>query len=153
MRGQQYLALVLFAILTVAAGCSALGLGQPTPTAIPFDRYGVQDVFNAFARAGLQVQNPEKASAALGRGAPTEFQDRYLFEIARIAPAGGQILVFATPEQLQAWQDYVTRLRNDPATRRDVVYVYAKANILLQLNTTLTTQEANAYRDALNSLE
>ncbi len=149
MRRQQYLALVLFAILTITAGCSALGLGQATPTPIPFDRYSAQNVINAFARAGLPVQNPEKATTVLGRGAPTGFRDRYLFEVPRIAPAGGQIIEFATPAELQAWQDYIQQLSSSSATRRDVIYVYVQGNIMLQLNANLTTQEANAYRDAL----
>lgn len=152
MRRQQYLALVLFAILTVTAGCSSLGLGQPTATPIPFDRYSAQDVFNAFARAGLQIQNPEKATTVLGRGAPTEFRDRYLFEVPRIAPAGGQVIEFANQTELQAWQDYIQQLSSNSATRRDVIYVYVKGNIMLQLNANLTAQEANAYRDALEGM-
>ena len=152
MRQQQYLALVLFAILTVAAGCSLLGIGQATPTPIPFDRYSAEDVFNAFARAGLQVENPEKATSVMGRGAPTEFRDRYLFAVPRIAPAGGQIIEFATQADLQAWQDYIQQLSSNSATRRDVIYVYVKGNIMLQLNANLTAQEANAYRNALEGM-
>ncbi len=149
---QQYLALVLLAILAVfaAGGCGVLNPTTPTP--VPFQRYSAQDVFNAFARASLEMQNPEKAMVMQGRDAPSDFSDRYTFEIPRIAPAGGQIIVFSSPDQLQAWQAYVEKLRNNSTTRRDVVYVYVKDNVLLQLSANLTTQEAMAYRDAFNGL-
>jgi len=147
---QQYPALVLFAMFAVLlnAGCSSLGLGPATATPIPFERHSSEDVFRAFARAGLQIQNPQEDMNVTGRGAPSEFKDRFLFEIPRIAPAGGQIIVFATQEQLQAWQDYIQHLSNDSTTHRDVIYVYVKDNVMLQLNTMLTNQEASAFRDA-----
>ena len=150
---QQYLPLVLFAILAFigAAGCSILN-PPPEATPIPFALHNSEDVFNAFARAGLQMQNPVKEMNVGARGAPGEFSDRYLFEIPRIAPLGGQIIIFATPQQLQAWQDYIERLRNDSSTRRDVVYVYVKDNVMVQLSASLTTAEANAYRDALMAM-
>src|SRR4051812_653375 len=108
---QQYLPLVVLAILTVfgASGCGILN--PPQPTAVPFVRYGAEDVFNAFARAGLQIQNPEQSMNVSGRGAPSGFSDRYLFEIPRIAPAGGQIIVFSSADQMQAWQHYIDTLR------------------------------------------
>jgi hypothetical protein len=150
---QQYLPLLLFAILAFfgSAGCSILN-PPPAPTAIPFALHTSEDVFNAFARAGLQMQNPTKEMNVGARGAPSEFSDRYLFEVPRIAPLGGQVIVFASAQQLQAWQDYIERLRNDSTTRRDVVYVYVKDNVMVQLSASLTTAEANAYRDAVVAL-
>ncbi len=144
---QQYLALVLLAIL--AAGCGILNPQQPT--AVPYDTLGAQDVFNAFARAGLQMQNPVQ-DLVVSRGAPTGLKDRYTFEIPSIAPAGGQVIVFSSPDQSQAWQDYITKLRNDSTQRRNVVYVYFKGNLMLQLNPSLTNDQAAPYRDAFNAL-
>lgn len=144
---QQYLSLVLLAMIVLfSAGCGALN--PPQPTAIPFQQISAEDVFNAFGRAGLQMQNPQKEMIVQGRGAPNEFADRYVFEVPRVAPAGGQVLVFSNAEQLQAWQDYIERLRNDSNTRRDVVYVYVNQNAMLQLSASLTNLEATAYRDA-----
>ena len=150
---QQYLALMLLAMLAVfgASGCAALN--PPQPTTVPFARFGAQDAFNAFARASLEMQNPEKSMVIQGRGAPSEFSDRYLFEVPRIAPVGGQIIVFADAGQLQAWQAYIEKLRNSSDTRRDVVFVYFNQNLMLQLNPLLTNQEAFAYRDAFMGLE
>jgi len=100
----------------------------------------------------LQIQNPEKSMTVSGRGAPTGFSDRYIFEIPRIAPAGGQVIVFATPEQLQAWQHYIDTLSASADTHRDVVYTYVKENVMLQLSANLTSAEANGYRDAFMGL-
>lgn len=149
---QQYLALILLAMLAVFGASACAILNPQEPTAVPFERFGAQDVFNAFARASLEMQNPEKSMVVQGRGAPGEFSDRYLFEVPRIAPAGGQIIVFADAGQMQAWQAYIEKLHNDSDTRRDVVYTYFNANLMLQLNAMLTLQEANAYRDAFMGL-
>lgn len=149
---QQYLSLVLLAMIALfGAGCDVLN--PPQPTAIPFQQLSAEDVFNAFARAGLQLQNPQKETTVQGRGAPTGFADRYVFEIPRVAPAGGQVLVFSDAAQLQAWQEYIDRLRNDSATRRDVVYVYVNQNVMLQLSASLTNLEAAAYRDAFMGIQ
>ena len=148
----QYRALMLLAIFAVCAMTACAILSPSTPTPIPFDRYSAQNVFDAFARAGLQIQNPEKNLVVTGRGAPGALEDRYLFEIPRIAPAGGQIIIFASADQLQAWQTYIDKLRASSDTRRDVVYTFVKDNVLLQLNPALTTAEANAYRDAFMAL-
>ena len=148
---QQYLSLVLLAMIALfGAGCGVLN--PPQPTAIPFQQLSAEDVFNAFGRAGLQMQNPQK-EMNVGRGAPSEFADRYVFEIPRVAPAGGQVIVFSDAAQMQAWQDFVERLRGDSSTRRDVVYVYTNQNVMLQLSAALTNQEAAAYRDALAGIE
>ncbi|HVU12880.1 MAG TPA: hypothetical protein VHD90_16495 [Phototrophicaceae bacterium] len=144
---QQYLALVLLAILV--AGCGILN--PPQPTVVPYDRLGAQDVFNAFARAGLEMQNPVQ-DLVVSRDAPTGLKDRYTFEIPSIAPAGGQIIVFSTPDQLKAWQDYVAKLRNDSTQRRNVVFVYFNKNLMLELNPSLTNDQAAPYRDAFNGL-
>jgi hypothetical protein len=149
---KQYLFLLLLTMTVLAAGCASLGIGQPTETPIPFDRYTAEDVFSALSEAGVQAQNTQR-DLVVGRGAPSTFIDRYIFEIPRIAPAGGQVLVFETPDGLNAWQEYIGQLRSDNATRRNVVYVYVKDNVMLQVNANLTTQEANGYRDALMGME
>ncbi|MCC6803142.1 MAG: hypothetical protein IT319_09675 [Anaerolineae bacterium] len=150
---QQYLALLLLAMLAAVGASACAVLNPPEPTTVPFARFGAQDVFSAFARASLEMRNPEKALVVQGRGAPGEFSDRYLFEIPRIAPAGGQIIVFADAGQMQAWQAYIDKLRSDSDTRRDVVFTYFNQNVMLQLNPMLTNQEAAAYRDAFMGLE
>jgi hypothetical protein len=150
---QRYLSLLLLAILAAlaASGCSSL-FGPPPATPVPFDKYDAEDVFNTFARAGLQVANLTESMNIQGRGAPTNFRSRYTFEIPRIAPSGGQIIVFATPEQQAEWQAYIRRLDADSTTHRDVIYTYWAANVMMQLSASLTNAEANAYRDAFQTL-
>ncbi|MFN8375628.1 MAG: hypothetical protein U0694_22495 [Anaerolineae bacterium] len=53
---------------------------------------------------------------------------------------------------MQAWRDYIEQLRNDRLTRRDVVYVYEHANVMVQVNSTLPIDEANLFRDAVAGL-
>src|SRR5262245_18689150 len=130
---KRYLFLLLLTMTVLASGCESLGIGQQQPTAVPFNLYRAQDVIDAFSTAGLQVQNVQR-DMAVGRGAPNTFNERFVFEVPRIAPAGGQILVFQTQEDLTAWQDYIAQLRADSETRRDVVYVFVKNNVLLQVN-------------------
>jgi hypothetical protein len=148
---KRYLFLLLLTMSVLAAACESLGIGQQPPTAVPFARFTAQDVIDAFSTAGLQVQAVQR-DMAVGRGAPNTFSERYVFQVPRIAPAGGQILVFQRQEDLVAWQDYITQLRADSATRRDVVYVYVKENVMLQVNANLTTQEANAFENALEGM-
>lgn len=149
----RYLVLLVLATLAlgVVAGCASLGIGQPTATPTPFNRYTAESVTRAFSTAGLPVQNVER-DLVVGRGAPSEFSDRYIFEITRIAPLGGQFIIFQTAEELQAWLNYIETLRADSSTRRDVVYVYTNSNVLLQLNANLTQTEAMAFQQALQSM-
>lgn len=152
---QQYLALALLAMLAVlGSACSTVNsiTGQSAPTAVPFNRYSAQDIFNAFARAGLEIQNPEKSTSPIGRDAPTGYKERYLFEVPRIAPAGGQIITFSTPDQLQQWKDYISKLSSQSETHRDVIYTYFNANVMVQLNSGLTNEEAASFRDVLMKL-
>ena len=148
---KRYLFLLLLTMTVLATACESLGVGQPPATAIPFARFNAQDVISAFSTAGLQVQGVQR-DMAVGRGAPNTFSERYVFEIPRIAPAGGQILVFQQQSDLTAWQSYIAQLRADSATRRNVVYVYVKENVMLQVNADLTSQEANAFENALDGM-
>lgn len=146
---KRYLVLLVLAIFLNA--CDSINL-QPTATPVPFDKFDVQDVFNAFARAGLPIGGLEQ-SMLVAREGPTELRDRYVFEIPRIAPAGGQVIIFANAQQRAQWESYIETLRGSSNTRRDVIYTYFHENIMLQLNTGLTNDEANGYRDALLSLQ
>lgn len=149
---KRYLILCLTAMLAVS-GCASLGIGgEPEPTPIPFNRFNAQNVFDAFSRAGLQVQNLQR-DMLIGRDAPSTFSDRYIFEIERIAPSGGQILIFSTPDDMHAWQTYIDTLRANANTRRDVIFVYTYGNVMLQMNANLFPNEADAFRTALFTME
>jgi hypothetical protein len=138
---------MLLAIGLLLAGCGS----QPTPT--PFALYTADDVLNALTNAGVSVVSPERDMTA-GRDAPSGFIDRYTFiiNIRDIAPNGGQLLVFDNAAAMDEWRQYIERLRGSSATRREVVYVYEKGNVMLQVNANLTNAEAEAYRDALMAM-
>ncbi len=149
---KRYLLSMLIATVLLLTACGgALPFSSPTATPIPFAAFTAQDVFDAFTAAGLSVQNPQSQMSA-GRDEPGEFGERFVFEIPSIAPVGGQLIVFENPEQLAAWQAYIESLRNNSATRRTVIYVYVKNNVMVQLNSMLTNAEATAYREALEGI-
>ncbi|MCA9902806.1 MAG: hypothetical protein KC547_03025 [Anaerolineae bacterium] len=142
---KRYLVLLLLTMIGFVAACTQ----EPPPP--PFERYEAQQVIDALNAAGATVQAPVQ-DLVVGRNAPSTFNNRIVFEIPRIAPDGGQILTFRTQADLQAWQDYITGLRNDPNTRRSVTYVFVKDNVMLQLNANLTNAEATQYQSALEAM-
>ena len=143
---KRYLVLLIMAMTSLfAAGCAQQA------AAPSFDHYQAQQVVDALNAAGATVQNPVQ-NMTVGRNAPATFNNRIIFEIPRIAPDGGQILTFRTAGDMQAWEDYITSLRNDPDTRRPVIYVYTKDNVMLQLNANLTNEEATQYSAALQAM-
>lgn len=137
--------LLLLATALLSSACDT------APTAIPFGTYSAQNVLDAFESAGLDILNIQRAMQ-VGRDAPTTFSDRYTFEIGLIAPLGGQVLVFNSDADMQAWRDYIQRLRDDRVTRRDVVYVYENHNVMVQVNSALPVDEANLFRDVVAAL-
>lgn len=140
--------------LPVLAACGSGGLfgGSAEPTPLPFNRFTAQQILTALSENALGVQNVQR-DMLVGRDAPSTFSDRYIFEIERIAPNGGQLLIFNTPQDLAAWENYINRLRADASTRRSVVYVFTHGNAMLQLNASLTNDEANRFRAVLLSLD
>lgn len=142
---KRYLAILLIAISAFLAACA----GEPPPP--PFDQLTAQEVVDALNAASATVQNPV-ADMVVGRDAPNTFSERIVFQIPSIAPDGGQIIIFRTSADLQAWQSYIDTLRADPDERRSVIYVYVNQNALLQLNANLLPDEASRYSTAFTNL-
>jgi len=155
---KRYLLSLLIATLLllplVLTGCGGLSLfGPPTPTPLPFALFTAQDVFAAFTAAGLETTiAPEDEQIVAGRDDPADYDERVVFQIASIAPLGGQVITFENAEQLAAWQAYIESQRNNSATRRSVVYVYFRNNVMVQLNSSLTNAQAEAFRAALEDM-
>lgn len=142
---------LLIALIALTVGCGGLPGQEPPPTPLPFNLHTAQQVLDAFRAAGLSVINPAR-EMQVGRGAPASFRDRYVFAIEGVAPNGGQVLIFDTPEALAQWTAYIERLRANSATRRDVSYVYTFRNVMIQINADLPPRTAQAYRAALEGL-
>ena len=101
---KRYLAILFIAISAFLTACAC----EPPPP--PFDQLTAQEVVDAVSAAGATVQNPV-ADMVVGRDAPNTFSERIVFQIPSVAPEGGQIVIFRTPADLQAWQSYVDTLR------------------------------------------
>ncbi len=142
---QRYLAALFIAITALLTACG----GQPA--VLPFDQLNAHEVVGALNAAGATVQSPVN-DMIVGRDAPNTFTERVVFQIPSIAPEGGQIVIFRTPADLQAWEQYINTLRADPDNRRSVIYVYVHQNALLQLNAGLLPNEAAVYSDAFSSI-
>lgn len=147
MRQQYRVWIILAIVALLVAGCDG---GQNQPQAV-FNTYNAQTVLDGLKAAGLSVSN-ERRDMAVAPDIPVTFSERYLFEIDKIAPAGGQVLIFNSRENLDSWQAYINRQRNNSATRRNFVYVYNKANALLILSPELTVDDASAYQTAFERL-
>lgn len=155
---KRYLLSLLIATLLLLplllTGCGGVSLfGPPTATPLPFNLFTPQDVFNAFTAAGLETAiAPDDEQIVAGRDDPADYDERVVFHIASIAPLGGQVITFETADQLAAWQAYIESLRNNSSTRRGVIYVYFRNNVMVQLNSSLTNAQAEAFREALEDM-
>ncbi len=158
---KPYRSFVLTAItvlLMLAAGaCSSVSSllpeqAPPTATPRPFVSFSAQQIVDALTAAGLPIQNADSDLSAGRGGAPLVFTERMVFEIPRIAPYGGQIVVFGSQDDMAEWLAWVETIRNDSATRRSVVYTYTNQNAWLQLSADLTNAEAAVYRETFLAL-
>lgn len=149
MSPKRYLVLLVLA-MSLLAGC---GSAANEATSEPFARYSAQDVLDAMTKAGLSVENPQRALAA-AQGAPLSFNDRYVFEILvrNQPPNRGQVLVFNSPDAMKKWQDYITTQKASSETRRNWLFVFERKNVLVQVDPDLTNDEAEQYHKALDSL-
>jgi hypothetical protein len=130
----------------VLVALMACGGQSPTPTPT-FARYTIPDVFAAFRAAGLSVENVQPGTPwKQGDLWPNVALERQVFDIAAIAPEGGVVQTFATQQDRDAMAAYYARFPDIAP------YVYARHNILVQLNRGLAKAEAEQYRAALEAL-
>ncbi len=144
---KQYLVWLLLAMATLLVACG----GDAAPVGEAFNKYTAQAVLDGLDSSGLSVANSRR-DMAVAPDVPVTFSDRHLFEIEKIAPSGGQLLIFNNADGLATWQAYVERQRANSTTRRNYVYVYTRNNALLVLSPNLTTDDATAYRAAFERL-
>jgi hypothetical protein len=137
-------ALMLVPLVLVALVACGGQPATPTPT---FARYTIPEVIDAFRAAGLSVEDVRPGTPwKQGDPWPNVATERQVFTIASVAPKGGVIQTFAEQQDRDAMAAYYARFP-DLAP-----YVYARHNILVQLNSGVAKAEAEQYRLALESL-
>jgi len=116
----------------------------PTPSSAAFKRYTPDDVARVLTPLGASnfVFTPRDPQSP----APNTAIDQRDFTIPSVAPKGGQALFFDSAADVAGMVAYFARFP-DLAP-----YVYAKGNVVLQLNSGVAKVEAEKYRVALESL-
>lgn len=139
----RYLSITLLSLamlLLVSGGPS----GGTTASAAPRTTLTAQQVFKAFASAGLQVDNVRQQPVVSSpSGPPITEREAWAFSLPEVAPSGGRVLVFAEGERLNkkaAW------------FRRSGATVVVVDNIILWLDPDIVPPRAARYRQALNGL-
>lgn len=139
------LRVVLVALSLIALVACGNPQATPTPT---FRQFTSDRVVAAFARAGLPVTDAHPGQPwKAGDLWPNVALDRVVFTIPAIAPLGGVVQTFETPDDLAAMRAFYARLP-DLAP-----YVYANGNALVQLGNGLSQAEAEQFNAALLAMK
>lgn len=130
---------VMFVLVVLLA---LVACGTPAPTATPtFRKFTVDEVVKALSPLGISdVHFVPRPSSEL---APNVYTDQRDFTVPSVAPKGGQILLFDTPEDVKtmvAWYAMFPQF---------APYVYTNGNVLIQLNSGLSKAEAEQFKAAI----
>ncbi|GAB4572726.1 MAG: hypothetical protein Kow0077_12970 [Anaerolineae bacterium] len=121
--------------------------GADEPAGESFGSLSGADVLAAFQTAGLPMADVNPAAGPAGGGAPTTEAERITFTLPEARDgAVGQVLVFRAARDRDAWLAYLFGEVPDPG------YVYAYANVIVQLSPELPRQDALRFRAALRGL-
>ncbi len=124
------------------------GFAPEVETPEEFGALTGDDVLIAFQRFDLPYADVTREAGPAGGDAPDTELERLTFTLPTIFDGGvGQALVFETPEDRDAWLDYLF----DPAGV-DPGFVYFEANVIVQLSPDLDGETARLFRAALASL-
>ncbi len=127
-----------------------------TPTPVPsptttFQKWTTAQVVEAFQVAGLEVENPRPMTKNDYGMAPMRAVEATRFLIPSLCPdCGGRIFSFATRDDLEITKKYYEELGKSSALFFS--WVFAKDNILVQINGDLPEARAREYENALNAL-
>jgi hypothetical protein len=148
----SWIALALAIAILPACGASTTSNSSSpasqSPSASPSAKsYKAQDVIDLWTKAGLLVSavmpcDPPLANSPI----PRTWTDDVCFTIASIAPHGGQVMTFDTETNERAIVSYFQLF---PSL---APYVYVHANVVAQLNSSLTAADAKKFDDAMSPL-
>lgn len=114
-----------------------------------FQKYTSQDAIDAFNEAGLEVGPLEPVDLNGQNFLPKTFIEGQRFVLPSLGEdSGGRVFSFETEDDLKVVQDYYEALTGMFAS-----WVYVKDNLLVQINIRLPKEQAEQYREALESLD
>lgn len=125
----------------------ATGTVEPTLTEKSFQLHTIQDALEAFKAAGLEVQSPVPLEVDGHSPLPLTFVEAQRFQMPAANGRTGRIFSFESEGDLQPVRAYYEQFTGTQANS-----VIVKDNLLLQIGASMPAELANAYRDALESL-
>jgi len=133
-------------------------VGPATAPALPptqtttFQKWSSSQVVNAFQSAGLEAENARPMTRDDYGMAPMTAIEGTRFLIPSLGEdRGGRILSFASQQDLEQTQQYYVELGRSSALFFS--WVFAKDNVLVQINGDLPEDKARQYEAALNAMQ
>ena len=140
---KNYIRIAILFILLVSA-CS--------PASSPFKKWTSSQAGAAINSAGLEYSGAKPMTKAdYGMAPMTAIEGTHFLIPSLCADCGGRIFSFASQGDLDATQAYYVNLGKGSAALFS--WVYAKDNILVQINGDLAEAKAKQYQEALNNLK
>lgn len=127
----------------------------PTPEATPtptFARWATADAIAAIQTAGLEFVDPHPMTKDDYGMAPMSATEAVRFLLPSVcSDCGGRLYSFSSQADLELMRNYYEELGRQSALFFS--WVYAKDNLLIQINGDLPEDQALMYKDALENLK
>jgi len=144
---------------TLSGGPEPTNTVGPTsaPTSLPtqsttFQKWSSSQVVNAFHSAGLEAENARPMTTDDYGMAPTTPVEGTRFLIPSLCQdCGGRILTFASQQDLEVTGQFYVEAGRTSAVLFS--WVFAKDNVLVQINGDLPEVKARQYEAALNAMQ
>jgi hypothetical protein len=114
----------------------------------PFRRYSSQDAIDAFIAAGLEAESATPLEVNGHSPLPPTFVEAQRFQMPSSGDRTARVFSFESVSDLQAVKAYYEGITGSQAS-----LVIVKENLLLQVSTSIPANVADAYRNALDSLD
>jgi len=116
------------------------------PPELDFERWDADDALDALYRSGLDLDHVEQARWPASAPQPRTHRQAFTFRsVGAIDPH--LLLVFETPEALEAWRLWLARYWKARP------YLSIQDNVLLLVSRDLSEQEASRFHDALARIQ
>lgn len=108
-----------------------------------------QSVIDQWNAAGLGLSNVQASERDPDSPLPNSYSERLEFEIAEVAPSGGQVFVCDTKQNCDAIYAYFDALK---ALAGPYLYQSPNGRVVAQLNSGLTPETAAKFKQVIDSL-